>query len=327
MEFDLVSIGDASLDVFIAPEEHEEFCYIDPEKCLVCFNYADKIPIREINFTVGGNAANNAVGASRLGVRATILLTVGQDKTGDQIIETLVRERVDTSFVRRDREFMSSYNTAVMYGGERTIFTYHSPFKYVFPEDPPKTEWAYLTSMGKEFAPFYTKVIEWARRNKVKIGFNPGSLQMKAGVDALRDLFPLIEVLFVNREEAIRFMGDGKTADEKQLLQGMVQLGVKRAVITDGPNGSWAYDGERYYRANVLPVSAYERTGAGDAFAIGCLSALIDGKGMDEAILRGTINSASVIGHIGPQAGLLTKVQLPEWFGRAKSSGVKVEEF
>lgn len=325
--FDLVSIGDSSLDVFLAPIEHEEFCTIDREKCLVCFSYAEKIPVKEIQFSVGGNAANNAVGASRLGIKTTIMVTVGGDSAGNQIIETLVRERVDTNFVKRDPSVMSGYNSAIMYNGERTIFTYHPPMKYVFPESPPSAGWAYLTSMGQEFAPFYEQVVAWAKAQNVKIVFNPGSYQMKAGIDALRNLFPLIEVLFVNREEAARLMGDGNSVDPKQLLSGMVQLGAKKSVITDGSNGSFAYDGEKYYRTGVLPVDAYERTGAGDAFATGCLAALIQEKGMDEALIWGTANSASVIGHVGPQKGLLTKEQLPEWLERAQSSGVKAEEF
>ena len=323
--FDLVSIGDASLDVFIAPEEHEEFCTLDREKCLVCFNYADKIPVRELEFSVGGNAANNAVGASRLGIKTTILVTVGSDKAGDQIIETLIREKVDTGFVRRSGA-MSNYNTAIMYSGERTILTYHPPYDYIFPEAPPQSKWAYLTSMGKNFEPFYAKVASWAKQSNTKIVFNPGSYQMKAGINALRDLFPFIEVLFVNREEAIKFMGDHSAASAKQLLEGMVQLGAKKAVVTDGPNGATAYDGQKYYKSGILPVDAYERTGAGDSFATACLAALISGHAMDEALLWGTINSASVIGHIGPQAGLLKKEEMPEWLERAKSSGVKVEE-
>lgn len=327
MKFDLVSIGDASLDVFIAPSEHEEFCTVDREKCLVCFSYADKIPAREVHFSVGGNAANNAVGASRLGLRTAILVTVGGDNTATQIIETLIRERVDTSFVRRVPNVMSGYNSVIMYNGERTIFTYHPPFEYVFPENPPETSWVYLTSMGKEFLPFYKSVVGWAKEGNVKICFNPGSLQMKAGIDALRDLFPLIEVLFVNREEAAKLMGDVNSANEKQLLQGMIQLGAKKAVVTDGSNGSYGFDGNKFYRTGILPVDAYERTGAGDSFATGVLTALVQGKEMSEALLWGTVNSASVIGHIGPQEGLLKKEQLPEWLERAKSSEVKVEEF
>lgn len=327
MKFDLVSIGDASIDVFIAPSEHEALCTLDREQCLVCFNYADKIPVETLEFSVGGNAANNAVGATRLGIKTAILLTVGDDKTGKRIIETLQSEGVDTEFVRVQQNSISNYNTVIMYNGERTIFTHHPPYNYVFPDNPPAAQWAYLTSMGKGFEEFYIHVEQWARKNETKVVFNPGSYQMKAGINALRGLFPLIEVLFVNKEEAAKFMGDGNSASEKQLLQGMVQLGVKKAVITDGANGAFAYDGSRYYRAGVLPVDAYERTGAGDSFATGCLAALIQGRGMDEGLLWGTVNSASVIGHVGPQKGLLRKEQMAEWLERARSSGIGVEGF
>lgn len=326
-KFDLISIGDASLDVFIAPTEHEAFCTLDKEQCLICFNYADKIPVSELQFSVGGNAANNAVGSSRLGVKTAIVLTVGDDSTGERIINSLKNEGVDTSFITHQKNSISNYSTAVMYSGERTIFVYHAPYSYQFPANLPKSPWAYLTSMGKGFEEFYGQVVKWAKENSVKIVFNPGSYQMKAGINALRDLFPLIEILFVNKEEAAAFLGDKVGEDDKKLLIGMVQLGVKKAVVTDGAKGATAYDGQKYYKSGVLPVDAYERTGAGDAFASGVLAALIQGKNIDEALLWGTINSSSVIGHIGPQKGLLKKEELPVWLERAKSSNVKVGEF
>ncbi|MBI2594810.1 MAG: carbohydrate kinase family protein [Candidatus Colwellbacteria bacterium] len=325
--FDLISIGDASLDVFIAPTEHEELCTLDREKCLVCFNYADKIPVRDLTFSMGGNAANNAVGSARLGVKVALLATLGDDKTAGQIMDNARTEGVDTTFVTKQAGVMSNYSTAIMYNGERTIFVYHAPYNYQFPTLLPAAPWAYLTSMGEGFAPFYQGLIDWARAHDTKIVFNPGSFQMKAGIDALRNLFPLIEILFVNKEEAARLMGDHNSVSEKQLLAGMVQLGAKKAVITDGANGAFSFDGQKYCRSQVLPVDAYERTGAGDAFASGTLAALIQGKSMDEALLWGTVNSASVIGHVGPQRGLLKKEQLSEWLERAQSSGVKVEEF
>jgi sugar/nucleoside kinase (ribokinase family) len=98
-------------------------------------------------------------------------------------------------------------------------------------------------------------------------------------------------------------------------------------VITDGANGAMAYDSinGKFMKVGVLPVDAYERTGAGDAFGSGCLSALIHGKTLDEALLWGTCNSASVIGYTGSQKGLLKFDEMPVWLERAKSSGVKVE--
>jgi sugar/nucleoside kinase (ribokinase family) len=75
-----------------------------------------------------------------------------------------------------------------------------------------------------------------------------------------------------------------------------------------------------------MPVDAYERTGAGDAFGSGCLSALIKGKDITEALLWGTVNSASVIGYVGAQRGLLKEDEMKTWLERAKSSNVEVVE-
>ena len=119
----------------------------------------------------------------------------------------------------------------------------------------------------------------------------------------------------------------GTFGKEKDLLKSLSSLGPKICVVTDGADGSFVYDGKRYIKAGILPIDSYERTGAGDAFGVGCLSAIIKGKSFEEALLWGTINSASVIGYIGPENGLLAEKDIPEWIERAKSSEVKVEEF
>jgi sugar/nucleoside kinase (ribokinase family) len=54
---------------------------------------------------------------------------------------------------------------------------------------------------------------------------------------------------------------------------------------------------------------------------------LIKGKTFEEALLWGTVNSASVIGYTGPQKGLLKEEEMLEWLERARSSGVEVKEF
>ncbi|PIT87585.1 MAG: hypothetical protein COU31_02095 [Candidatus Magasanikbacteria bacterium CG10_big_fil_rev_8_21_14_0_10_40_10] len=98
-------------------------------------------------------------------------------------------------------------------------------------------------------------------------------------------------------------------------------------IITDGGDGSFVYDGKSFLKAAVLPIDAYERTGAGDAFGAACIAALIKGKPLKEALLWGTINSASVIGYIGSQKGLLKDSEIPTWIERAKSCNLSVEEF
>lgn len=326
---ELLSIGDASLDVFITPTESEALCVIDDKECFICFSYGDKIPAKNIEFSVGGNAANNAVGAVRLGLKAGLVLTLGDDSIGQQIVDKLRKEGVDMTYVVQRKATTSNYSTVINYSGERTIFVYHAPRTYQFPEKLPGPLWAYLTSMGESFAPFYNQVTSWLKKNpSTKLAFNPGSYQLRAGQEAISGVLALTHVLFLNRREAEGLTGlQGSQGKEKELLSALTKLGVKVSVVTDGENGSFVHDGKKYLKAGILPVDSFERTGAGDAFGVGFLSALIKGKSLEEALAWGTLNSASVIGYVGPQRGLLRDKDMPEWLARAESSGLKVEEF
>ncbi len=329
-DLELLSIGDVAWDVFITPTESESFCMLDDKESYICFTYGDKIPVKNLEYSVGGNAANNAVGTRRLGIKVALVATLGGDSTGNQIVEKIEKEGVNMSQVVQQPMAGSNYSTVVNYAGERTIFTYHAPRSYEFPVKLPVTPWAYLTSMSESFSPFYNHFIDFMHKNPgIKLAFNPGSHQMRAGMDTLKPVLEMTHVLYVNREESEKLTGMEESSNrEKELLEKVSSLGPKIAIVTDGGNGSFVYDStnKKFYKAGVLPVDAYERTGAGDAFGAGCIAALIKGKGFEEALLWGTVNSASVIGYVGSQRGLLKEQEMPNWLERAKSSAVEVVE-
>lgn len=325
----LLSVGDATLDVFVTPKESETLCEIDDKECLVCFSYGDKIPVKNLHFSIGGNAANNSIGARRLGVATSALLTLGDDDIGGQIVEKLIKEKVDTSYVFRQKNSNSNYNTIIVVAGERTIFSFKPQREQHIPESFPETDWMYLTSMGDSFEPMYAAVADHAKSHSgIKLAFNPGSRQIRAGVDKLRNVLAVSYVVYVNRQEAEILTGMNQTQQkEKELLKALSELGPQISIITDGGNGAFVYDGKKYIHSGVLPVDAYERTGAGDSFGSGCIGALVHGKSLEEALLWGTVNSASVIGYTGAQQGLLTEESMPTWIERAHSSEVRVAEF
>ena len=327
-KLDLLSIGDSSLDVFMTPTELETLCQVNTKESLIAFSYGDKIPVENFEISIGGNAANNAVGAKRLGVRSATVLTLGEDDVGNKIVEKLKSEGVDTTYVIQQPATTSNYSTIINFAGERTIFTYKAPKSYEFPVQLPSAPWIYLTSMGDAFRPFYNHLLNWMKKNgEVKLAFNPGSRQLRAGFDSIKDVLAASYMVYVNRKEAEIITGLKETqGKEKDLLKALSALGPKISIITDGSNGSFVYDGTRFVKAEVLPVDAYERTGAGDAFGSGCIAALIKGKDLEEALLWGTLNSASVIGYIGSQRGLVKEAEMPTWIERARSSEVKVGE-
>ncbi len=157
--------------------------------------------------------------------------------------------------------------------------------------------------MGHGFENLHKPMISYVKKYNVKLGFNPGTHQMRKGAKYLSPLFKITEVLFLNKEET-QLVTESTSKDIKVLLKKSKALGPKIAVLTDGPNGSYAYDGKNFYFQDIFDVPVIERTGCGDSYSIGFIAALHHGQTWQEAMRWGTLNAASVIQQIGPEAGL-----------------------
>lgn len=77
-------------------------------------------------------------------------------------------------------------------------------------------------------------------------------------------------------------------------------------LLTDGVNGSIASDGKTIIRAAMYDNRpSIDRTGAGDAFASGFLSAWAKGKSLKDSVIFASANSSSVVMKIGAKTGIL----------------------
>ena len=125
-------------------------------------------------------------------------------------------------------------------------------------------------------------------------------------------------VLILNSEEAgelargdfVKFAEEKRAEQIGKLMKELRELGPDIVVVTDGANGSYAFDGDSLVFVPPIKTDVVEMTGAGDSFSAGFLSALISGEDLEEALLWGNINASSVISEIGCQKGLLTKEEM-----------------
>lgn len=307
-KLDILSVGDATLDIFVKITEASVMCSIDKETCLFCLSYADKIPIDSLAQSIAGNAANNAVGSARLGLNAGFYSVIGDDETGKKIVETMRNEGVSLKYLKVDKGRPSNYSVVLNYKEERTILVYHYPRTYALPPLHHATHWIYYTSIGKNHQRLDRQLVSFIKKNGTRLGFNPGTHQLSRGVQALQPVLGITEVLFLNKEEAERLVG--RLGAMKNLLAALHALGPKTVVVTDGSRGSFAFDGKFFYQMSIFPVKVVEKTGAGDAFSTGFLAATVYGLPITDALRWGAANSAGVVTKIGPQAGLLTRPRL-----------------
>lgn len=303
--FDIISIGDATIDTFIEIESATVTCSLDKESCKLCLDYAEKIPIHQLVKKVAGNAANNAVGSARLGMRAAFWTILGSDDSAKRIRHVIAKEGVSCKYVQIQRGSESNYTVVLNYQGERTQLVFRQPREYRLPKLAPAS-WVYLTAMGEKHHVAYADLLRYIVDNAVKLAYNPGKEQIDCDLKNCMNLFRFTDVLFVNKEEARMLLGASVNTRITNLLHRLKELGPKMVVITDGGRGSYACNGDGMFQCDIFPGPLVERTGAGDSFATGTIAALHNGLPLHEAIVWGTFNAWSVVQHIGPHDGLLT---------------------
>ncbi|HZS43034.1 MAG TPA: carbohydrate kinase family protein [Candidatus Paceibacterota bacterium] len=327
VNLDLIAIGDAVADTFIRLSEGEEVWDANHTTEKLCLSFADKVPYEfaETIYAVG-NSANAAVSASRLGLKSALISNIGDDQIGKDCLESLHQNVVDTSFIKVNQEMKTNHHYVLWFHDERTILIKHFEYPYEMP-NVGNPKWLYLSSLGASSLEFHTKIADYLENHPdIKLCFQPGTYQMKFGTDALKRIYVRSDLFFCNVGEAQRILKTTET-DIKKLMQTMREFGPKTVVITDGPKGAYAYDGQNFWFMKPYPdpKPPYERTGAGDAFSSTVTSALILGKSLSEALEWGAVNSMSVVQDIGAQRGLLSEAKIKEWLDK-KPGGWQAEK-
>lgn len=302
--FDIITIGDATVDTFIIIDDKSKQTQVDLKKKLLSFNYADKICINNIDQSLGGNAANISVAMKRLGYKSAIITELGDDINGITVHHELEKHGVDTSLVRVLKNKQTRFSVVLNYQAERTILSYHAKRQYKAPVIP-QTKWVYFSSLGKGFEKVQQRVLSHKKKHpEMMLAFNPGSYQLNNALPTIRKVLPYCDVLFVNKEEA-QLMA-GKKGTIKQSFSRLHKAGVPLVVITDGTKGSYASDGNQQLHMGIYPVPPVAKTGAGDAYASGFMAALLAKKDVATAMQWGTANACGVTQKVGAQHGLLT---------------------
>jgi len=320
-----MSIGDIVTDDFIELLESEAHVYENKQGKWLIMPFGTKIPFDHHQVVPAvGNASNAAVAFARLGLATTFATNVGGDQEGRDMIAALDKEGVDYRFVRVNPKYKSNYHFVLRYGAERTILIKHEEYDYHWPhvahEETPR--WVYFSSISAKAIPYHDKVSDWLDHNpNVKLAFQPGTFQMDAGVERLKRIYQRSEALILNREEAV-IVGGGNHADVHDLIDHLHKLGPKIVVVTDGPDGAYASDGDRRLFMPIYPDIAppVDRTGAGDAFTSTFIAALIKGNTIEGALQWAPINSMSVCQKVGAQAGLLSEHELEAYLRKAPKS-------
>ncbi|MFC1656897.1 carbohydrate kinase family protein [Patescibacteria group bacterium] len=303
-KFDLVTIGDATWDVFMKIHNASISCSKNHSGCKLSLDYGGKIGVDQLHSSVGGNATNIAVASSKLGINTAFAGFMGSDEVGKKAINIIKKSGVNTDYVVADGQ--TNQSSIISFQDERTILSYKEKRNYKLGKIP-NSNWVFLTSTGPGSEKFVMKIISKTKHRKIV--YNPGSYHLRLGKDFIKKIIKNVYCLIVNLDEAHKIISK-KPNDIKETLYDLSKLGPDIVVITNSREGAYVRENNKNYHISSIKVKVIDPTGAGDSFSATFVSALIYEKSVREALLWGILNSTSLIQKLGTEEGLLNIKQL-----------------
>ena len=279
---------------------------------------------------IAGADTNVAIGLARLGFHVGWLSRVGSDSFGDFIRNTLENEGLDCRHLHTDTQHPTGllFKERALGGADPKVeyFRRGSAASYLTPQDASEIDFGALrhvhatgippalSASARELA---HHTLKEARAKGASISFDPNLRPSLWASEA--DMRETLNALAMLSDWVLPGLSEG------QLLTGQktpydvagyyLDQGASAVIIKLGPEGSY-YRGnlggqEESFTADGCHVAdVVDTVGAGDGFAVGVISGLLDGCSARQAAQRGNLIGAQAIQVVGDMEGLPNRQQL-----------------
>ena len=269
----------------------------------------------------GGKGANQAVAASRLGGDVAFISKTGNDIFGEQSVENLRRESVNTENMIVDQENPSGVALITVDSkAENCIVVAPGSNMALKPDDIDKAikqiGMAEIVLLQLEIP---IETVEYAARiayrNKKKVVLNPAPAQKLSD-----SILKTIHILTPNETEAEILTGVKVTNTDtaEKAAQILKKKGVEIIIITMGANGAFIHTDSLSELIPAPEVKAVDTTAAGDTFNGALAVAVSEGFNIREAVQFANKAASIAVTRLGAQASTPYRSEVSEKRVRSK---------
>ncbi|OPL12069.1 MAG: hypothetical protein AVO34_02345 [Firmicutes bacterium ML8_F2] len=319
MNYDIITFGSATLDIFMSSRKLE---IVEDEKFFtkkgLCIPLGSKMHMDDVLFTMGGCGTNSAVSFAEQGLKTAYYGMIGRDVFGQEVKKELGQHQVCLDLLVESDKFPTAFSVILSAPdqGRSILEKYgacHELTEKDIPFDELKADWFYVSSLSNKSHQMLVPLVDFGKKNGIKIASNPaGSVKTPEHTEILKSVLNKLDILILNQEESSKLTGiDFKK--EKEIFQKLDEWVEGIVVMNKGPLGVTVSDGKNLYSAGIPESGLVDRTGAGDSFGAAFVSGYIDKGDITHAIQLGTANATACLQKMGATNGLLKKGEWGEW--------------
>ena len=303
---DAICVGAAVVDIPLRPVCRDMF-------------EIESYPLEQISMTIGGDAINEATIMSRLGHRIGLMSMVGKDAVGAFIREHCQKNGIDDSGIRVREGVDTSINVGlVTEDGERTFVTNRngSLWKMTIDDvDLSKLSEARLLSLASIFnnplldCKALVRIFQEAKKQGMIICADMIKARLGETLDDIREALGYVDYFFPNYEEACMMTGE---TELNKVADTFLGCGIGHVVIKTGKKGCFikSRDGSVLEVPAMQGITAIDTIGAGDNFASGFITAILEGKGLKECADFANVTASISVQSIGATTGVKNRAQV-----------------
>lgn len=304
-KLDVICIGAAIVDIPLQPVSKNIFD-------------VESYPLNKISMTIGGDAINEATIISRLGHKVALMSRIGKDAVGNFILEACEKDNIDAKSIHIDENVDTSINVGlVTEDGERTFVTNRngSLWKTTIEDvDFDRFKDARLLSLASIFnnplldGPALAKIFKEAKKNNLIICADMIKARLCETLEDIREALSYVDYFFPNYEEACIITGKTVLNEIADIFLG---CGVKNVVIKTGKKGCYIKNDKQTLQIPACKnIKAIDTIGAGDNFASGFITGILDRKTLIECAEFANVTAAISVQSVGATTGVQNREQV-----------------
>ena len=299
----------------------------EPLALLVATTEGPLEDVEDFKRKLAGAEVNVAIGLARLGHTVHFVSKLGNDPYGAYAMKVLEKEGINTDLVTfTDEGFTGSILKGKVSDGDPPVafFCAKSAATTITPEtieniDLSEFDFIHITgvfpSISKTCLNTTKLLMKKARDIGIPLSFDPNLRPVLWGnhdlmVKATNELSCLADIVMPGLAEGKILTGFDKPGEIADFYS---NLGIPAVIVKLGEDGAYIRDNGKSKTVPGFKVDeVIDTVGAGDGFATGVVSAIIEGLAIEEAVVRANAIGAMQIMHISDNEALPTR---PELYG------------